>query len=181
MFMHGPSTQCSWECVDIALVYVRRISSPGLARITGGSSRPLNENAALPVLVSLIAFKDTGERVSGGSDTRAGLETAVALSGPPASSCTPQNKPRHVTHARKLRPTFTEGYVMLCFLPPRALSTPSMSGTSAPLLPKIRSNETPQLIEFRRTFFVGRRQFTERMSGFRHIGRLVSCGYHFAD
>jgi hypothetical protein len=73
MFMHGPSTQCSWECVDIAFVYVRCISSPGLARITGGSSRPLNENAALPVWGSLIAFKETGERASGGSDTRTGF------------------------------------------------------------------------------------------------------------
>ena len=115
MFMHGPSMHCSWECVDIAFVYVKRISSPGLARITGGSSRPLNENAALPVSGSLIAFKDTGERVSGGSDTRTGLET-IALNGPPASSCTPQNKPRQVTHARKLRPALTEGYViMFCF------------------------------------------------------------------
>src|ERR1700761_6079165 len=104
MFMHGPSMQCSWECVDIALVYVRRISSPGLARITGGSSRPLNENAALPVSGSLIAFKDTGERVSGGSDTRCGLETVVALSGPCASRCTAQNKPKQVRHARKSRP-----------------------------------------------------------------------------
>ena len=118
MFMHGPSMHCSWECVDIALVYVRRISSPGLARITGGSSRPLNENAALPVLGSLIAFKD---------DRRAGfwrighqdrLRAMIALGGPPASNCTPQTKPRHVRHARNLRPAFTEGYViMLCFLP----------------------------------------------------------------
>jgi hypothetical protein len=117
MFVHGPSTQCSLECVDIAFVYVTRISSPGVARITGGSSRPWNENAALPVLGSLIAFKATGELVSGGSETRTGLETVIALDGPPACSCTPQNKPKHVTHARKLRPAFTEGYViMLCFL-----------------------------------------------------------------
>src|SRR3984885_8849422 len=109
MFMHGPSMQCSWECVDMAFVYVRRIFSPGLARITGGSFCPWNENAALPVSGSLIAFKDTGDRVSGGSETRTGLETAIALGGPPASSCTPQNKPRHVTHARTLRPAFTEG------------------------------------------------------------------------
>src|ERR1700678_798942 len=75
MFVQGPSTQCSLECVDIALVYVTRISSPGVARITGGSSRPLNENAALPVSGSLIAFKETGERVSGGSDTRIDFQT----------------------------------------------------------------------------------------------------------
>src|ERR1700733_6750748 len=119
MFVHGPSMQCSWECVDIAFVYVTRISSPGAARITGGSSRPWNENAALPVLGSLIAFKATGDRVSGGSDTRTGLEPPVALDGPPACSCTPQNKPRQVMQVRKLRPAFTEGcVVMLCFLPP---------------------------------------------------------------
>src|ERR1700722_11180764 len=113
MFVHGPSTQCSLECVDIAFVYVTRISSPGVARITGGSSWPWNEKAALPVLGSLIAFKATGDRVSGGSDTRTGLETVIALGGPPARSCTPHNKPRHVTHARKLRPALTKGYVIM--------------------------------------------------------------------
>src|ERR1700733_11874845 len=104
MFMHGPSTQCSWECVDIAFVYVRGISSPGFARITGGSSRPLNENAALPVSGSLIAFKDTGERVSGGSDTSTGLGTVVGLSGPCAASCAPQTKAALVRPASTFRP-----------------------------------------------------------------------------
>jgi hypothetical protein len=53
-----------------------------LARITEGSSRPSSENAALPVSGSLIASKDRGERVSGGSDTRTGLETVIAVCGP---------------------------------------------------------------------------------------------------
>jgi hypothetical protein len=109
MFVHGPSMQCSGEWVDIAFVYVRRIFSPGAARITGGSSRPSNENAALPVWGSLIAFRDTGERVSGGSDTMTGLEAVVVPGGPKAPSCTPPNKPTNVRYARKLRPAFVEG------------------------------------------------------------------------
>ena len=108
MFMHGPSTQCSWECVDIAFVYVRRISSPGVARITGGSSRPSNENAALPVWGSLIAFKETGERVSGGSDSRTGLETVIAL----AAASNDANKPTR-RNARKLRPLYE--IITLCW------------------------------------------------------------------
>jgi hypothetical protein len=46
-----------------------RISSPGAARITGGSGLPLNEKAVRPVAGSFTADNVTGERAIGGSVT----------------------------------------------------------------------------------------------------------------
>jgi len=46
MFMHGPSTQCSWECVDIRVHVSQADMFSRLTRMTGGSSRPSNEKAA---------------------------------------------------------------------------------------------------------------------------------------
>jgi hypothetical protein len=45
---------------------VMRGSSPGDARMTGGSTRRLNKRAALPVFGLLIAARSTGERASDG-------------------------------------------------------------------------------------------------------------------
>jgi hypothetical protein len=79
--MHGPSTQCSRECVDIVFMYVKRMSSPGLTRITGASCRPWNEKAALPVWGSLTAVKSTGERVEVGSESNTWPETCTGFGG----------------------------------------------------------------------------------------------------
>src|ERR1700751_6008401 len=73
MFMHGTPMHSSRECVDMAFTYVRRMSSPGAVRITGGSSRPLNEKAAFPVWGSLTAVRTKGEWASGGFE-RSGWE-----------------------------------------------------------------------------------------------------------
>jgi hypothetical protein len=142
-----------------------RTSSPGAARITGGSSRPLNENAALPVLGSLIAFNNTGERVCGGSDPMACLETGIAVDRPLGSSNTPQNKPKHVTHARKVRPACAKEY---------EIPTLSMSRMSAPLLPNTNSKQEAATGLILKVLFAGGQQFVERVSGFRHVTRQVS-------
>src|ERR1700730_14110391 len=102
MFIHGPSTHFSCECVDIPLMYVRRISSPGLARITGGSSCPAKENAAFPVSGSLIAVNTKGERVSGGSGKSGGWLTLIPGTGICAFSGKPTSKPKGKLHPSKL-------------------------------------------------------------------------------
>jgi hypothetical protein len=62
----------SGEFADIALMYFRRISSPGKARITGGSSRPAKEKAPFPVRGSFTAVRTKGERTSGGFESSGG-------------------------------------------------------------------------------------------------------------
>src|SRR6266851_6604836 len=102
MFIQGPSTHRSCEFVDISFMYVRRISSPGAARITGGSSCPSKEKAALPVSGSLIACRRKGERTSGGSDTREDWLTSVPGIVPCAYRCKPKSKPKGKLHLNKL-------------------------------------------------------------------------------
>src|ERR1700722_17138207 len=103
MFMHGPPTHCSCECVDIWFVYVRRMSSPGLTRMTGGSSRPSKRKAAFPVCGSLIAVKFTGERASGALGSRLDGETLLGFAGLCANRYTLQSKPKHVTRVETFR------------------------------------------------------------------------------
>src|ERR1700733_6259995 len=102
MFMHGPSMHFSCESVAIAFTYEIRISSPGSARITGGSSRPLNEKAAFPVCGSLIAVSSMGERASGGF-LRSGCDATL----PGAATACAVNRmlshiAKHITQAKKI-------------------------------------------------------------------------------
>jgi hypothetical protein len=79
------------------------MSSPGLTRMTGGSSRPSKRKAALPVWGSLIAAKFTGERTSGAPGSRLDGGTLLGFVGLCANMCTPQSKPKHVTLAETFR------------------------------------------------------------------------------
>ena len=105
MFMHGPSIHCSRESVDIAFTYVSRISSPGLARITGGSSRPLYEKAAFPVWGSLTAVRTIGERASGGFETICDEATRLG-DARCAADCVPPSIVQHIKQAIQFLPAF---------------------------------------------------------------------------
>src|ERR1700761_924823 len=80
------------------------MSSPGLTRMTGGSSRPSKRKAAFPVCGSLIAVKFTGERTSGALGSRLDGGILLGSAGLWANRCTLQSKPKHVTLADTFRP-----------------------------------------------------------------------------
>jgi hypothetical protein len=118
MFLHGPSMHISRESVDIAFTYVSRISSPGFARITGGSSRPLYERAAFPVWGSLTAVRTMGERASGGSETT-GNEAICAGEASCAANCILPSMVQHIKQVIDLLHAFEVQYeiMVLSFQP----------------------------------------------------------------
>src|SRR5580704_9284017 len=75
--MQGPSTQTSEELLDIWLTYSNRITPPGTARTTGGTSCPSKTNAPLPVAGSLIAWSLNEVTTCGGSGNNVPIDGRI--------------------------------------------------------------------------------------------------------
>ena len=78
------------------------MSSPGFTRMTGGSSRPLNENAAFPVFGALIADRTIGERASGGFERSGDVEVWCEAVKACAAICILPSMAMHITHAKEI-------------------------------------------------------------------------------
>jgi hypothetical protein len=70
--------------------------------MTGGSSRRLNKNAALPVFGSLIAVRSIGERASGGFERKGGVEVWPEAVKPCAAILKLPSMEMHITHAKEI-------------------------------------------------------------------------------